>query len=84
MENDVLLKKNFEDIFKVLDPNNAELHKVVSKIPISRHTKRHITAINTSLEYNLKNDSKTVLPAAYPLMNRQISQIFHNWQFYMF
>lgn len=53
------IKKNLEDVLKILDPNNAALHKVVSQIPISRHTtERRITAINTSLEYNLKNDLK--------------------------
>lgn len=53
------IKNNLEDVLKVLDPNNAALLKVVSQIPISRHTtERRITAINTSLEYNLKNDLK--------------------------
>src|ERR1700755_1278609 len=51
------IKKNLEDVLKVLDPNNAALHKVVSQIHISRHT----TAINTSLEYNLKNDLKNCI-----------------------
>lgn len=56
------IKKNLEDVLKVLDPNNAALHKVVSQIPISRHTtERRITAINTSLEYNLKNDLKNCI-----------------------
>ncbi|XP_035229717.1 protein FAM200A-like [Stegodyphus dumicola] len=56
------IKKNLEDALKVLDPNNEALHKVVSQIPISRHTtERRITAINTSLEYNLKNDLKNCI-----------------------
>ena len=62
MERESLLKKNLEDVLKVLDPNNAALNKVVSQIPISRHTtERRITAINTSLEYNLKNDLKNCI-----------------------
>ncbi|XP_035206882.1 protein ZBED8-like [Stegodyphus dumicola] len=53
------MKKTLEDILKVLDPNNAALHKDVSQIPISRHTtERCTTAINTSLEYHIKNDLK--------------------------
>jgi len=56
------IKTNLEDVLKVLDPNNAALHKVVSQIPISRHTtERRITAINTSLEYDLKIIWRTVL-----------------------
>ena len=35
------------------------MNKVVSQIPISRHTtERRVTAINKSLEHNLKNDLK--------------------------
>ena len=32
------IKTNLEDLLKVLDPNNASLHKVVLQIPILRHT----------------------------------------------
>lgn len=56
------IKKNLEDVLKVLDPNNVALQKVFSQIPISRHTtERRITAINTSLENNLKNDLKNCI-----------------------
>lgn len=56
------IKKNLEDVVKVLDPNNAALHEVVSNIPILRHrTVRRITAINTSHEYHLKNDLKNCI-----------------------
>ena len=53
-EGEFILKK-LEDVLKVLDPNNAALHKVVSQTPISRYaTKRRITAINTSIKHNFK------------------------------
>ena len=58
----MFIKTNLEDVLKVLDPYNAALHKVVLQIPISRHTiERRITAINTSLEYNFKNDLKNCI-----------------------
>ena len=46
------IKTNLEDVLKVSDPNNAALHKVVSQIPISRHTTER--RINASLEHDLK------------------------------
>ena len=60
MERKSLFEK--ENVLKVSDPNNAALHKVVSQVPISRHTtERRITANNTSLEYNFKNDLKNCI-----------------------
>ena len=56
MERVSLLKNNLEVALKVLDPNNATLHNVVSQIPISGHTtERRITAINAFLEYNFQS-----------------------------
>jgi len=61
-EGEFIFKKNLEDVPKVLDSNDVALHKVVSQIPISRHTTEgRITAINTSLEYRLKNDLKNCI-----------------------
>ncbi|KAG8224911.1 hypothetical protein J437_LFUL006270 [Ladona fulva] len=53
---------SFVIAWNIAHPNNAALHKVVSQIPISRHTtERRITAINTSLEYNFLNDLKNCI-----------------------
>lgn len=51
------VKKNMEDVIRILEPNNASLLKSVTQIPISRHTtERRITEICRSVQTNLKGD----------------------------
>lgn len=51
------VKKNMEDVIRILEPNNTSLLKLVTQIPISRHTtERRISEISRSVQTNLKND----------------------------
>ena len=48
------IKKNIEEVVTIEDPNNAKLLRLISQIPISRHsTERRITEISKACEAQL-------------------------------
>lgn len=48
------IKKNMEEVIKILDPGNVKLHKLISQIPMSRRTtERRICQISECVQNNL-------------------------------
>ncbi|XP_065681502.1 general transcription factor II-I repeat domain-containing protein 2A-like [Hydra vulgaris] len=53
------VKQNISDVLSVLDPSNSKIQRLVSQIPISRHTtERRISEISIDVEQQLLNDLK--------------------------
>lgn len=45
------IKRNLEEVVKVLDPDNTKLHKLIAQVPMSRRTtERRIGAISKKLK----------------------------------
>lgn len=53
------IKKNIEEVISILDPNNSRLRRLITQIPMSRHTtERRISDINADIEGKMTNDLK--------------------------
>ena len=53
------VKQHISDVLSVLDPKNSKIQRLISQIPISRHTfERRISEISAEIEEQLLNDLK--------------------------
>ena len=53
------IKQNISDVLSVLDPKNSKIQRLISQIPISRHTtEKRISEISAEIEQQLLNDLK--------------------------
>ena len=77
------IKKNLEDVIKILDPENKKLQRSIAQVPISRHTsERRIGSISKNIENTLKRELENCTAFSLALdESTDIYRIFLNYLF---